>query len=247
MTNEALDTTNKLVKPEDISISDDAVIQQLSDNLQGITPEEVDAMYTEMDKAEKIRNEQETKREIEEKRLKKIESMKWNKEMIFENLRNNYLKFENGVKYMWYRWKKMSLELPAIWNFEWFKFNCFISNRRHHYRSKMTKMSYSIEEIWKLLDSLNKYLKELWVETDGDIDYEKDLQNSLKKDEYKTYNVLECLKKITWLSNFYWVANKSSRWALNSVKMLDYYKNDCCLYWKTLDNDWACFLLKLSE
>ena len=76
MTNEALDTTNKLVKPEDISISDDAVIQQLSDNLQGISPEEVDAMYTEMDKAEKIRNEQETKREIEEKRLKKIESMK---------------------------------------------------------------------------------------------------------------------------------------------------------------------------
>ena len=49
MTKEIVDTTNKLIKPEVISKSDDSVIRQLSENLQGITPEDVDTMCEEMD------------------------------------------------------------------------------------------------------------------------------------------------------------------------------------------------------
>ena len=66
MTNEILDTINKLIKPEDISISDDAVIRQLSDNLQDITPEEVDGMCDEIEEAK--RNQKEKKNEEEQKK-----------------------------------------------------------------------------------------------------------------------------------------------------------------------------------
>ena len=52
MANENLDTTNKLIKPDNISPSDDAIIRQLSDNLQDITPEDVDAICDEIDEAE---------------------------------------------------------------------------------------------------------------------------------------------------------------------------------------------------
>ena len=76
MTNENLDTTNKLIKPEDISPSDDEVIRQLSDNLQDITPEDVDAMCDEMNEAKKIEEKKIANRKMEEKKLKKIESMK---------------------------------------------------------------------------------------------------------------------------------------------------------------------------
>ena len=53
MANEWVDTTNKLIKPDDISKSDDAVIQQLSENLQDITPEDIDGMCDEIEEAEK--------------------------------------------------------------------------------------------------------------------------------------------------------------------------------------------------
>ena len=64
MSNEILDTTNKLIKPEDISKSDDTVIKQLSENLQNITPEDIDAMCKEMDEAKKCKK---GKRSMEEK------------------------------------------------------------------------------------------------------------------------------------------------------------------------------------
>ena len=55
MVNEELDTTNKLIKHEDISMSDDDVIKQLSENLQDITPEDVDSMCDEIEEEEKKR------------------------------------------------------------------------------------------------------------------------------------------------------------------------------------------------
>ena len=58
MTNEILDTTNELIKPEGITPSDDAIIRQLSDNLQDITSEDIDAICDEMDEAKRIEDEQ---------------------------------------------------------------------------------------------------------------------------------------------------------------------------------------------
>ena len=64
MTNENLDTTNKLIKPEDISPSDDEVIRQLSENLQDVTPEDINTMCDEMDEAKKRREEEKKDWEI---------------------------------------------------------------------------------------------------------------------------------------------------------------------------------------
>ena len=61
MTKEIIDTTNKLVKPKDISPSDNEVIRQLSENLQDISTEDVNAMCDEMDEAKKINEEEKLK------------------------------------------------------------------------------------------------------------------------------------------------------------------------------------------
>ena len=53
MTKEILDTTNKLVTPESISASDNESIRQLSENLQNITPDDIDAMCNENTEAPK--------------------------------------------------------------------------------------------------------------------------------------------------------------------------------------------------
>ena len=53
MPKETIDTTNKLIKPEDISPSDDEVIRQLSENLQDVTLGDIDDMCDEMEEVEK--------------------------------------------------------------------------------------------------------------------------------------------------------------------------------------------------
>ena len=64
MTNVNLDTTNKLIKPEDIPASDDEVIRQLSENLQDISPGDIDAIFDEIDEKKRIEEEEKKKWEI---------------------------------------------------------------------------------------------------------------------------------------------------------------------------------------
>ena len=72
MTKETLDTTNKLIKAGDISTSDDCIIRQLSENLQNITPKDVDAMCDAID---------EEKRKWEAPQELKDFRKKWNEKM----------------------------------------------------------------------------------------------------------------------------------------------------------------------
>ena len=87
---ENLDKTNKWVNPEDISKSDDEVIRQLSENLQGVTTEDIEAMCDEMDEAKK--------------RAEKIKSilaeMNWTK--IEEKI--NGLSEDEFVELIWTLW-----------------------------------------------------------------------------------------------------------------------------------------------
>ena len=86
MANEILDTTNKLMKPGEIPSSDNAVIQQLSENLQGITIEEVDVMCDEMEEAEK-------RREYEKKKLMILQKLN-----DFREWRKNEIDLDDSTK-----------------------------------------------------------------------------------------------------------------------------------------------------
>ena len=57
MVDKILDTTNKLLRPENVSKSDENAIIQLSENLQDITPEDIDSMCDKIDEAEKTEKE----------------------------------------------------------------------------------------------------------------------------------------------------------------------------------------------
>ena len=98
MSNENLDKTNKLIKPEDTPTSDDDIIRQLSENLQDVSPEDLDAMCDEMD---------EIKRREEEQNIKIICSVDWS-EVIYDK--------ENGVV----TWNWISFQVKWfvwVWDF----------------------------------------------------------------------------------------------------------------------------------
>ena len=83
MTKETIDTTNKLIRPEDVAESDNDVIRQLSDNLQGVTAEDVGAMCDEMDESERRKEEEKKSWEIPQE-LKDFRK-KWEQEIDLDD------------------------------------------------------------------------------------------------------------------------------------------------------------------
>ena len=140
------------------------------------------------------------------------ETLFWNKEAILKDLKEHHVKIEETAGMNWYTWKNVHIDLPAVGNFEWFKFDYFASdgsvvNKEFESNSEYKKLSYSLEEIAELLAALNKYMRALWVIIDDGIDFKKDLKR-WKKDEYKIILTWRCLKEITWLDGIFWTANK---------------------------------------
>ena len=161
----------------------------------------------------KVEDKVEDKVEVEEwvKKDKWLENLKWDTDAILDDLRKNYVKIEENVRMLWYEWKKVHINLPAVWNFEWFKFDYFVSNDEvmkydFERKSQLEKRSYSINDVSKLLQAMNKYMVELQGDNDWDMDYE----NELKYWETETWGckAWDCLKVITWLDNWYWLKDK---------------------------------------
>lgn len=99
----------------------------------------------------------------------------WNVEAILKDLKKNHVK-EYDAEEMWYKWKRVHIDLPAVWNFDWFEFDYFVSEntiKRREFKEnpEFEKESHSFSSISKLLEKLNKYMKELGVETDWNMDY----------------------------------------------------------------------------
>ena len=121
------------------------------------------------------------------------------------------MRVERNVEKMWYKWIKVYLELPAVWNFEWFKFEYFlsywmVSKQDFEKNPNLEKQSYSMKEMCTLLSAMNRYMKALGVEVDNNVDYE----NTLKVWETKRYRsaAWDCLKSILDLDDWYWLKDK---------------------------------------
>jgi hypothetical protein len=142
----------------------------------------------------------------------------WNRDAILKDLKENHVKVEENVWYMWQYWKKVHINLPAVWKFRRFKFDYFVSNnqvtKREFEIDKLEEKSYSVKDVWRLLWAMNRYMQAMGVETDWDLDYE----NALKLWERGSQggcNAWDCLMEITWLHRNRWL---STYW-LNDRKL----------------------------
>lgn len=180
-----------------------------------------------------------------EKKSEISETLFWNKEAILKDLKEHHVKIEENAEMMWFKWKKIRLELPAVWNFEGFKFDCFVSDESIEKKSiekkfflkkesKLEEKSYSMQEIWELLEAINTYMKELWIDSDENMDYKNDLQTREKgkfhRDVPKS-KAWNYLKSIIGLDSFYWLKDKNV-WYYNGKP--DKKRNDsrATLIWK---------------
>lgn len=178
----------------------------------------------------------------------KKEELYWDKEKILESLKQK-VEVEENVEYMWYKWKKVHITLPREWEFEWFKFEYFVSDESVHKKDfesnvELEKKSYSMKEVWNLLKAMNRYMKAMGVETDWNMDYENDLK-------YRTYNygcaAWDCLKQIAWLNSLYWLKDKNVDWTKNLRGSWSCYNFNCDFCRLGHDFNDADLFLRLSD
>ena len=173
-----------------------------------------------------------------------------NTEAAIKDLKAKNVKIEENTEMMGYKWKKVHINLPAVWNFKWFKFECFVSDEavtKSAFESnpELEKKSYSMSDISKLLEAINKYMTELWIKNDGKMDYE----NKLKHSEFSKFrcNAWDCLKSITWLHSRYWLSDKNVLWKNGSQASLFCLNNICRIDHVTINQYDANLFLKLSD
>ena len=171
---------------------------------------------------------------LQEKEDKKNEfekSIYWNKEAILKNLKENYVKIEENQNRDIYKWKKYHIELPAVWHFKWYKFDCYVSDwfvKKADFERVpwYENMSYTHEELsynWGLLWAMDRYMKENWV-----------------KEEYEA---VKNIKAITGLNNRYWLKDCNKEHHLRSITSFGKWE-------KSVTDNEKCrvkMLLKLSE
>ncbi len=177
------------------------------------------------------------------------EELYWDKEKILKNLKQKVV-VDKNTNYMWYTWKKVHITLPEVeWKFDWFKFEYFISNKTVYKKDfesnpELENKSYSPEEVWNLLKAMNKYMQAMGVETDWDMDYEKDLKYR------KVYNTWcdswDCLKDIAWLDYLLWLKQKNVNWKINSRVYWDTRNLSCCFWISVWEYSYANLFLRLS-
>ena len=90
---------------------------------------------------------------LKQDRLDREKSM-WNIDAILEDLKENHVNIEGNKEILNKKWIIMHINLPAIWKFNWFKFDCFISNylesvNLEDWNEEYKEKSYSMEEILK--------------------------------------------------------------------------------------------------
>lgn len=137
------------------------------------------------------------KQDKKERGVAMRESLHWDKEAILKDLKENHVKIEEDAEspfncFLGRKWRIFHIDLPAVWNFKWFKFDFYVSDwyvKKEDFDQYFEKTSllYSYWEMWEhngLLRAIAEYMKESWVKLD---EWEQGV----------------CLKNITGLNNRY--------------------------------------------
>ena len=253
-----INTSNKIIIPSRVW---GAKKEELLENLKWISYENTQRIWKEMEKTKEIRlqkEEEENKRKTREEKEKKEkekkereEKLKWDTDAILKDLKENHVKIEENAKMMWYKWKKVHIYLPAVWDFEWFKFDYFVSDcevlkKNFAKKPELEKRSYSMKDVSKLFQAMNEYMSELQGKNDWNMDYENEL--TCWGTKRNVCNAGDCLKAITWLNVSYRLRDKEDVvWERYQRAELDC-RNDCCYVYRSLSEyNYANLLLKLPD
>lgn len=157
-------------------------------------------------------------------RLRPNPELIWNREAVCRDVKENHVR-EEPAEVNGYKWKNVYIDLPAVWNFEWFRFNYFVSDEMISYKDigkdwEIIKRQYSIKKIWELLSAINRYAYEYKLNGFSHHDYENDLFYGVN-DGYYTCSEWFFLKAITEFDGLYHVADRS--------ETLNKENSHCCL------------------
>lgn len=160
---------------------------------------------------------------IEEKYGEKIKDIREKREQeeklksILDNIKAG--RIEKDCNVLWLDWKSFTFELPEKWDFKWFKFTLCVSDDGvrtkyiDQHSTEFEKEAYSFKEIADILQALNKYLKNCWIETDWEVNYLSRMQSYYGNLMTKSI-AWDCLKYLTGFGNdgkedWFWMNNKN--------------------------------------
>ncbi len=171
----------------------------------------------------------------------------WNKDKVLEKLKKDCVKVEENADMMWYKWRIVHINLPAIGSFKWFKFDYFVSDKKLLWDdiendSKIEKKLQSTEKFEKLLSSLKDFMKGYWIKVDEGFEYDE--MFNFSGHFYYECEGWKVLTDITWdfdrdNDDFYFLRNKD--WETVS------YNNFKECWWESDDVGWANLLLKIPN
>lgn len=159
--------------------------------------------------------------------LEKIITNEKNYDRIVKNLKKNHnIRVEKG-KMMWHKWKIVHINLPAVGEFKWFKFDWFFSKdgiekRYYEANPEYEEKSYSVDDICELLEALRTYMSLNWADIDEHRNYREDLKHNNKVRKYS--RAWLCIREITWLDfdlYRYRLKDKNIDWRKGSRGVLD--------------------------
>jgi len=137
------------------------------------------------------------------------------KKIIIKDLKEKHIKVEKAIEFGM-EWEKISINLPAKWKFEWFKFECFKPLEGFYWdklewNQDLVENLCSMKDISSLLKSLNNYMREYWVSMDENVNFDKDLQ--FWNHEVKDTSTRRCLHTIMpKYEGEYWLKDEDVGW-----------------------------------
>ena len=227
--------------------------QELLENLNSVSNEEIGSISSEIEA--KIK---EKKEKLRKETLAKMEKrIKMQEEQIIRNIREYNVRTINNQEMFWVKGKIVTLDLPKVWDFKWFKFSYFVSNDTitkgtfekiplFKKESKFEKQSYTLKEICELMNALRKFIEESDLHEDCGMDYEKELK--YWETQKTKCHVWKFLKSILWLDDTFWLKDKNVDWKEKSRVRWDCQFTSSTFFYYCVDNDckWK-LLLKVNE
>lgn len=250
MTKEKVNISNKIIIPSKVW---GAKKEELLKNLEWISQEDIQKAVEKMERLKKKRLQKEEKEKLEKEEKEKKEEkdgikpeLLWDGHAILEDLRKNHVKFGNHVEMLGEVGQIVHLDLPAVWNFKWFKFDYFVSERDIYKKDfdkqkRFEEQSYSSKEIIELLKAMNEYMQEYWVSTYEDFE-------QYKNEWHEIYNTTErYLRVILGLYKNYRMKDGYKRGLLSSSRTSWMLLSTGYSKFEGIKKGYSRLLLKLSD
>ena len=188
---ETINTSQQIIIPNKWD-SKDLKSQELLENLNSVSDEEISAIWDEID----------------------------TNKIVIEELKK-HVAIQEPQEMLWCEWKKVYIELPAVGDFKWFKFNYFRS--KHAYslnkfndNNEYIENSFTINEMIEFFTALNDYLRNMWIKTSENIFSHED------ENERKIHPKIEEYQKIiTWY--MYNSRLKDTKWSWDSIRRASFW------------------------